>query len=367
MKIAIDARFMGTATGIGRYVSELIFNLEKIDKENHYFILINRENENKYNPRNLNFEKVIVDIPWYGIKEQIDIPKVLNKIKPDLVHFPHFNVPIFIKFPFVVTIHDLILTKYPSRRATTLSPIKYFIKNLLYRIIISHAVKKSKAIIAVSEFTKKDIVEFFKINSKKVFVTYEGVSRALVTNNDNSNILDTLNIKKDFLLYVGNAYPHKNLEFLVSVFNKFPNLENYELVLVGKEDYFYKRLKQYVVDNNFKNIIFAGFVDDENLSVLYKKCSVYVFPSLCEGFGLPPLEAMTNGAVVLSSNYSCLPEILKDCAIYFDPKNISDFVIKLEKILSNDVLKKDLRLNSHELLKDYSWEKMAEQTLEVYK
>lgn len=367
MKIVIDARFMGTATGIGRYVSELIFNLEKIDKENHYFILINRENENKYNPVNSNFEKVVVDIAWYGIKEQINIPKVLNKIKPDLVHFPHFNVPIFFKFPFVVTIHDLILTKYPSRRATTLSPIKYFMKNILYRIIISHAVKYSKAIIAVSEFTKKDIIDFFRISDKKVFVTYEGVSRALAINNENSNVLENLNIKKDFLFYVGNAYPHKNLEFLISSFNKFKNLENYELVLVGKEDYFYKRLKTFVKDGNFKNIIFAGFVDDENLSVLYKKCSAYIFPSLCEGFGLPPLEAMTNGAIVLSSNYSCLPEILKDSAIYFDPKDANDFIIKLEKILSNGPLKEELRIKSQELLKNYSWEKMAEQTLEIYK
>lgn len=367
MNIVIDARFLGTATGIGRYVSELVFGLEKIDFENRYFILINRENENKYNPKSSNFEKMVVDIPWYGLREQIDIPRVLNSIKPDLVHFPHFNVPIFLKFPFIVTIHDLILTRYPSRRATTLSPIKYFIKNILYRIIISHAVRYSKAIIAVSEFTKLDIVKFFKIKGEKVFVTYEGVSRALVTNNENSNILDKLNIKKDYLLYVGNAYPHKNLEFLVSAFNKYSNLENYELVLVGKEDYFYKRLKQHVRDNNFKNIIFAGFVDDSNLSVLYKKCSVYVFPSLCEGFGLPPLEAMTSGAVVLSSNYSCLPEILKDCAIYFNPKDESDFNDKLSKILSDNASKEDLRIKSQELLQNYSWEKMAKQTLEIYK
>ena len=367
LKIIIDARFMGTATGIGRYISELVLNLEKIDHKNDYYILINEENKDKYNPGNNNFHKIVVSIPWYGLKEQIQIPKILNKIKPDLVHFPHFNVPIFLKFPFVVTIHDLILTRYPSQRATTLSPIKYFLKNVLYRIVISHAVKSSKKIITVSEFTKKDIVEFFKINGDKIFVTYEGVSRALVGDNENSDVLSKLNIKKDFLLYVGNAYPHKNLEFLISSFNKFSNLENYELVLVGQEDYFYKRLKQFVIDNNFKNIIFAGFVDDENLSILYKKCSVYVFPSLCEGFGLPALEAIKNGAVVLSSNYSCLPEILKDCAIYFDPKNQNDFVEKLNKILTDNNLKEDLKLKSQELLKNYNWEKMAKQTLEIYK
>lgn len=368
MKIAIDARFLGTATGIGRYVSELVLNLEKLDNENNYYILINKENESKYSPANSNFEKVIVDIPWYGLKEQIQILRILKKIKPDLVHFPHFNVPVFSKFPFVATIHDLILTKYPSRRATTLSPIKYFLKNILYRIVISHAVKSSKKIITVSEFTKKDIVNTFKVKESKIIVTYEGVSDSFIDyQNKPSNILEKLNIKKDFFLYVGNAYPHKNLEFLISAFNKFPQHENYELVLVGREDYFYTRLKKYVSDNNFKNIIFAGYVSDSDLSYLYKKCAVYIFPSLYEGFGLPPLEAMKNNAIILSSNSSCLPEILKDSAIYFDPKNESDFLNKLELILSSGNLREDLREKSEKLLKVYNWEKMAEKTLEIYK
>ncbi len=367
LKIVIDARFLGTATGIGRYVSELVFHLEKIDHKNNYYVLINKENENKYASKSDNFEKVIVDIPWYGIKEQIELPKVLKKINPDLSHFPHFNVPILSKFPFIVTIHDLILTRYPSRRATTLSPIKYFLKNILYRIVISHAVKKSKKIITVSEFTKNDISNFFKTHKSKIIVTYEGVSDILTREeNKTSNILDELNVKDDFLLYVGNAYPHKNLEFLIRAFDKY-NDKNLKLLLVGKEDYFYKRLKQYVIDNKFSNIIFAGFINDSDLSYLYKKCSAYVFPSLCEGFGLPALEAMKNGAVVLSSNYSCLPEILKDSAIYFDPKDENDLITKLEKIFNDDELKEEIKIKSKKLLEEYSWEKMAKETLETYK
>ncbi len=366
MKIVIDARFLGTATGIGRYVSELVMGLENIDYENKYFILINRENENKYNPKNPNFEKVVVDIPWYGIKEQFKIPKILNKINPDLVHFPHFNILLFCKFPFVVTIHDLILTRYPSQRATTLSPLKYFFKNVLYRIIISRAVKKSKKIITVSQFTKNDIVKFFKVDSSKIVVTYEGVSDKLANiENNPSNILEKLNIKNKFLLYVGNAYPHKNLEFLISAFNKYHD-KDLKLVLVGREDYFYKRLKQYVSDNNISNIIFAGYVGDEDLLYLYQKCEAYVFPSLCEGFGLPSLEAMQNNAVVLSSNYSCLPEILRDCAIYFDPKNEEDFVDKLEIILNDYNLRDNLKIKSKKLLESYSWEKMVEETKSTF-
>lgn len=367
MKILIDARFLGTTTGIGRYVSELVIGLEKIDKENKYYVLINRENEDKYNPSNSNFEKVIVDIPWYGLREQFEIPKILNKIKPDLVHFPHFNTPFFCRYPFVVTIHDLILTRYPSQRATTLSPIKYFFKNILYRIIISRAVKKSKKIITVSEFTKNDIVKYFRVNDSKIIVTYEGVSDTLIKNENNaSSILEKLNIENKFLLYVGNAYPHKNLEFLINACSKYHDKE-LKLVLVGREDYFYKRLKQYVSGNNISNIIFAGYVRDEDLLYLYQKCEAYVFPSLCEGFGLPPLEAMQNNAVVLSSNYSCLPEILKDCAIYFDPKNEDDFVDKLQIVINDQDLRNRLRINSKQLLCEYSWEKMVEETLEVYR
>lgn len=366
MRILIDARFLGTATGIGRYVNELVIGLEKIDKENKYYILINYENSSKYSPVNSNFEKVVIDVAWYGIKEQFEIPKILNKIKPDLVHFPHFNIPFFCRFPFVVTIHDLILTKYPSQRATTLSPLKYFIKNLFYRIIINHAVKKSKKIITVSEFTKNDIVKYFRVNESKIIVIYEGVSDALIKNENNpSGILQKLNIDNKFLLYVGNAYPHKNLEFLINAFNKY-NDKELKLVLLGHEDYFYKRLKQFVIDNDFKNVIFAGYVSDKDLSSLYQKCEAYIFPSLCEGFGLPPLEAMQNGAVVLSSNYSCLPEILKDSVIYFDPKNEEDFVDKLQIILNDQDLRNCLRKDTKQLLGGYSWKKMVEETLEVY-
>ena len=144
MRIAIDARFFGTGTGIGRYIEQLILNLEKIDQENEYFILINKENEVKYQAQELNFKKVVVDIPWYGLEEQIKLPKVLKNLKVDLVHFPHFNVPFFYNQPFIVSIHDLILTKYPSQRATTLSPVKYSFKNFLYRMIIKHAINKAQ-------------------------------------------------------------------------------------------------------------------------------------------------------------------------------------------------------------------------------
>lgn len=379
MKIAIDARFFGTGTGIGRYIEQLILNLEKIvedpnqsggNLENQYFILINKENKDKYQPNNLNFKKIIVNIPWYGLKEQIKMPKILSQLQPDLVHFPHFNVPFFCKYPFIVSIHDLILTKYPSTRATTLSPLKYFLKNLLYKIVIHRAIKKSQAVITMANFTKKEIIQKFKLaetqsiaSVQKLKVIYEGVTK--LENNNLEVDFKKYGIEKKFILYVGNAYPHKNLEFMVRAFKNFS--QDYQLALVGRKDYFYERLEKFIQDLNLnKRIILTDYVPDEKLGAFYKNAQAYVFPSLCEGFGLPPLEALQFEIPVLSSNYSCLPEILEDSALYFNPKSKDDFLEKLNQILKNESLRNQLISNSKKTLLKYNWQKMARETLEIY-
>lgn len=364
MRIAIDARFLGTGTGIGRYVEQLILNLEKIDLENEYFILINKENEIKYQPLELNFKKIVVNIPWYGLEEQIKLPKVLKKIKVDLVHFPHFNVPFFYNQPFVVSIHDLILTKYPSRRATTLSPLKYFFKNCLYKLVINHAVCKSRAVITMANFTKNEIVNKFKVKSKKIKVIYEGVTK--LKKRDTKLNLEKYGINKNFILYVGNAYPHKNLEFLISAWQNLK--KDYQLVLVGKKDYFYERLEKFIKNLNLENkVILTGYVPDQDLAFFYQQAHVYVFPSLCEGFGLPPLEAMRFSLPVLTSNASCLPEILENSVLYFCPKDQDDFLEKVNKIINDEELRKELIINSQKLLFKYNWETMAKEIIEIYK
>jgi glycosyltransferase involved in cell wall biosynthesis len=364
MKIVIDARFFGSGTGIGRYIEQLILNLEKIDLKNKYFVLINQEHQNKYTPSESNFKKIVVNIPWYGLKEQIKILLVLSRIKPDLVHFPHFNVPFFYNQPFVVSIHDLILTKYSSQRATTLSPVQYFFKNLLYRIIIQHAVKKSQAIITMAKFTKKEIVKEFNCSESKVKVIYEGVTK--LENNNTEVDLKKYGITKDFVLYVGNAYPHKNLEFLIKSFQNFK--KDYQLVLVGRKDYFYQRLEKLVKDLNLEDkIILTGYVSDQELASFYKQAQTYIFPSLCEGFGLPPLEAMQFNLPVLVSNTSCLPEILGDSALYFYPKDQDSFLERLSQIIDNQELREQLIINSQRLLLKYNWETMTKETLKIYK
>jgi glycosyltransferase involved in cell wall biosynthesis len=386
-RIGIDARFYGPlGKGLGRYIQEVTDNILEMDKENQYIIFLNKDNYDELSANKKNVEKVLVDVRWYTLKEQLIMPFLIWKKKLDLIHFPHFNVPIFVPTKFVVTIHDLILTKFPTPRATTLGPVLYKLKNAAYKIIIHAAIKRAKKIFAVSEFTKKDIIEQFRAPSDKIKVTYEGVAdtikeekrRDFHTNefySDDRKTLLSYNIKKKFFLYVGNAYPHKNLERLLEVFSRFRRqYSNIQLILVGKDDYFYKRLKEKAKKNDLwmekegsNPVVFAGYVKDEDLRVLYRNALAYVFPSCYEGFGLPPLEAMANNCLVLSSNRASMPEVLGEAAIYFDPEKEEDIIDKLKQAIHLDIdTAKELKRRGAEQVKKYSWQKCAQNTHEIY-
>lgn len=177
MKIGIDARFYGPKQkGLGRYVQKLVDNLEKTDSDNQYFIFLRRANWSDYQPTNPNFQKVLADYRWYGLGEQILMPWKIRRAGLDLIHFPHFNVPIFCRRPFLVTIHDLVLKNFPTRRASTLGPFLYALKNLAYRLVIWSAVKRAKKIITVSNYTKQDILKYYQVKPEKIKVIYEGIS-----------------------------------------------------------------------------------------------------------------------------------------------------------------------------------------------
>jgi glycosyltransferase involved in cell wall biosynthesis len=379
--IGIDARFYGPKQkGLGRYVQKLIENLEKIDFKNQYIIFLRKENWNEYQPKNPSFRKVLADCRWYTLKEQILMPLKIRQAKVDLMHFPHFNLPVFYFGPFVVTIHDLVLKRFPTRRASTLGPLLYWLKNLIYQLIIFLAVKRAKKIITVSNYTKNDILKFFKVKSEKIEVIYEGspaVGEFLQERGGlpHDDILQKLNINKPYLIYVGNAYPHKNLERMILAFGKLVKEDiNHQLILVGGMDYFYQRLKKFVKDleNRFfekglsSQIIFTDFVSDDELRVLYQNASLYVFPSLCEGFGLPPLEAMAYGLPVVCSNTSCLPEILGPAATYFNPADPQEMAKTIRQVLEDKDLKEKLVLEGFKRAKGYCWSKMARETLAIY-
>lgn len=369
MKILIDARMYGAKQGgLGRYTEELIKELEKQVTSDNFVILLNKENWDDYKPKNKNFKKILANIPWYSLKEQTQLPGIIKKEHPDLVHFPHWNIPLLYRQPFLVTIHDLILIHYPDRRASTLSPIKYFFKYLMFKIILRHALKKSRGIITPSNFTKQDIIKTYNIPEKKITSIHLAPKNKIANRSEEQKkqTLEKYKIIKPFILYVGSAYPHKNLENLIKAWELFSDQysKNYQLVLSGKKDYFYKRLEK---EMNTKNIIFTDFTSNEEQADLYSQASLYIFPSLYEGFGLPPLEAMTYNTPVASSEASCLPEILRDACFYFNPHNLEEIAKTINLSLTDIKKRQEKQEKAQELLKKYSGKKTTTSTLVVYK
>lgn len=388
MRIGIDARFFGPrAKGLGRYTQKLIEELELIDDQNDYVIFLRRENFDEYQPQSLHFKKVLADYRWYSLGEQLFFPWLIYSQRIDLMHFTHFNLPVFYLKSYIVTIHDLILQHFGTARGHLLGKVRYWFKSLGYKIVIYLAVWRSKKIITVSEYVKNDIIKFFGITPDKVEVVYEGspprnpltyeASESQMTANKeqstNSEILNKYGIKKPYLLYVGNAYPHKNLPRLIEAFKilREEGQSNLRLVMIGGEDYFYKQLKKENCDDSGicfgGGIIFTGYVPDDKLRGLYADASLYIFPSLCEGFGLPPLEAMAQGVPVVASSATCLPEILGEAAYYFDAESSADMAVKIKEVFENEGLHKKLIAQGFEQIKKYSWKKMAEKTYRLYR
>ena len=374
MRIGIDARMIGSGYGIGRYIEQLVTHLLKIDNENEYVFFVMEHGT--WNMEQLrvkckmsNVKCVPVRIPWYSWKEQVKLKPIIKKAKVDLMHFPHWNVPLTYNDPFVVTIHDLIMFHYPRPEATTLGPLKYWAKDRAHRLVIRHAVRAAKHILTTSEFTKQDVHKTLAVPLEKMTTTYQapfGDKESRIRNQE-LGINSKFQIQKTYVLYVGAAYPHKNLEGLLKAWTIFQEKYGgeYQLVLVGKEDYFWRRLMSNV-KCQMSNVVCTGFVSDVELGELYKSASLFVMPSLYEGFGLPPLEAMAHDVPVVSSNRTCLPEVLGEAALYFDPENYEQMAEVMWRGLTDEDVRFALKENAREELKRYSGNKLAEETLRAY-
>lgn len=359
MRIGIDARMINES-GIGRYTRNLLQNLQKIDKKNEYIVFLLGESfESLVFKRN--FSKARADFRWYTVSEQLKFPNLLSRYELDLVHFPHFNVPILYRGKFVLTIHDLIHQHFQMRKASSLDPFKYKIKTLGYSLVFNSAVKRAVTIFTPTNFVKEQLISECGLDYGKIVVTPEAVEEKIIrlAGRKSKKIIDG-----DYLFYVGNVHPHKNMDKVIEAFEvlkiKHPALK---LVLSGKNNYFWERLKS---RHQTPDIIYTGYVTDEQLVALYKGAQVFVMPSLEEGFGIPVLEAMACDCPVVASDIGAIREVGESGAVYFNPMNTDDIAEKIDQIISDEKLKERLKNEGKKRVGKFSWERMAKQTMEVY-
>lgn len=370
MRIGIDARMLGPNVGgggLGRYVEELVVKLEQLDHKNRYVLFLREGGQGGKIDEGAKVEKRVTNIHWYTLKEQLMMPRLIDRERLDLVHFPHWNVPLMLRTPFVVTIHDLILLEEPnSAKSTTRHPFIHWSKRLAHRIVLRCALKRARAIIAVSHYTKSSILTHFPwIPSEKIHVIYEGLTQFP---SPSPTHLPTYP-PTPYFLYVGNAYPHKNLETLLHAFSLFHKLHpEVRLILAGRGDVFYERLQRESsrLDLPTNAVEFILNPSDADLANLYRGATLYLFPSRSEGFGLPPLEAMSFGVPVAAARRTSLPEILGDAVMWFDPDNIEEMIRVMETILTDNALRDSLVSKGFEQIKRYSWATMAREILKIY-
>lgn len=370
MRIGIDARMLDPNVGgggLGRYVEELVHELTQLDHKNRYLLFLKDAEQVEKVDEVEKVEKRIANIHWYTLKEQLVMPGIIDREHLDLIHFPHWNVPLFLRTPFVLTIHDLILLDEPgSAKATTRHPLVYLAKRIAHRIVLHRALKRARAIIAVSQYTKSAILCHFPwVPSEKIHVVYEGLTNLSHLPTSAPSHLST----SPYFLYIGNAYPHKNLESLLHAFSFFHKLHpDVRLVLAGRNDIFYERLKRELaeIDVPPDHVEFLLNPTDEELAHLYRGATLYLFPSRSEGFGLPPLEAMSFGVPVAAARRTSLPEILGDAALWFNPDDIESMVEAMETALTDKNLRAQLIQKGFEQIKRYSWISMAREIMEIY-
>ncbi len=368
MRIGIDARMFGpeSTTGIGAYIKNLIEELLLIDNKNEYVLFLKEPVYSSYICPNERVKKVKVDIPWYSLSEQLKFPFILFKENLDLVHFPHFNAAVFYPKKFIVTVHDITPRFFPGPLAK-----KNILRRIGYNLVFKLSVLRAKKIITISEHTKNNLINYYKINPNKIEITYLGVNDSFQPVTDSQQLVNVKNkyrISKPFILYLGVWRDHKNLPNLIHAFEilKKGGLDA-QLVLGGQPDERYPEINLTIEKSEFKeDIVCPGFVDQIDLPALYTAAEIFALPSFCEGFGLVALEALSCNTPVVASNTTSLPEILKGNAKYFDPHNSKQMAEVILNVLSDELYRKNVRNGYQELSKIYKWKKTAEETLNIY-
>ncbi len=368
-KIVFDARMYGLShAGIGRYIKNLLINLKPLIVDYELVLLVNQDELKEIKSdlgQTVNY--VLAKSDHYSFGEQLEIPRLISKIKPDLVHFPHFNAPLLTRAPFVVTIHDLIKHYFHGKESTTKAQWLHWLKYVGYHVQVKFALKHSQLIFVPSNFWQKKLTQDFGINKDKIMVTYEAVDSSFIKKTKNTTgeaVVKKYQLNRPFIVYTGSVYPHKNLHNLLLAVKQIPDLQ---LAVVCSRDVFVSRMEQLSKKLKVGNRVkFLGFVPDNDLISIYQHAVALVQPSLMEGFGLTGLEAMAADCPVLASEESCLPEIYGRAAIYFEPTKPDDIAEKIRQVIDNEDLAVRLRKKGQAQIKKYSWQMTAEKTFKGY-
>lgn len=378
INIIIDCRILDT--GIGRYLKNLLFFLYKNHANEINLKLIGPKNsiEEFFKEKGINGKNIqIVDFsaPIYSIQEQIILPRIINRILEDneatknIVFVPHYNVPLCLKngTNLVVTIHDITPLKFPN----WFSPIR----SKILEIVLKSAFKKAKKIITVSNYIKQDLIKYFstiKDLERKIEVIYNGFNPeefSPLPEEEVNKILEKYSLpKKKYLLFVGRRKEHKNIDRLIVAFKRiledFPDMF---LVIVGpklkEEDFVDKTIEREEVTGR---VICIDGVRDKELIGIYQSARLFVFPSLSEGFGFPPLEAMSLGVPVVASNTSSIPEVVNNSAVLVNPYDVDDIYQGIKKVLEDPILEKEIVERGKERVKFFRWEETVEKLLYVF-
>ena len=374
MRICLDARvIIDKLTGLGNYTYNLVKHLLMLDSENEYIVLINRSLTDQHPIKHLeqkNLTKRFVQIPEVTPQQQVMVPFELLKQKPDIYHYPNFDLPVFQPYNSIFTVHDLTYLKHDD-----LYMNGRWIKNFYTKAIMSLAARKSKKIIAVSASTKSDLLEILKVPEHKVDVIHEGLDEIYFngslsnTRSDFFNKNFALNDGAEYFLFIGERRPHKNLVRLIEAFFIFkqraPN--KIKLVIGGKKYASYDEPERKVQELNLTNeVIFLGYIPEDDLQLLYKNARCFIFISIYEGFGIPILEAMACGTPIITSNISAMPEVAGEAALTVNPYNVDEIAEVMHQITCDSNMSQRLVDTGLKRVKNFSWNNAAEKTLELY-
>jgi len=372
LRIGIDCRLSGKQhAGIGRYIENLVQRLP-VDQHIEWILFFHDQKQADEVLQSFNHSTIrplvkLIPVKHYSLAEQLKLPQVFMAAKLDLLHVPHFNVPIFYHGKLVVTIHDLLWHEQKGTGVTTLPKWQYWLKYLGYRLVASQAIYKANKIIVPSETIKQTLSRYYPQAQKKVVVIKEGIDRKfqkLKTKNQKT-ITYTLHPTPYTLLYVGSLYPHKNLELVFQALKQLPEVK---LNIVSARSAFRDKLEHQTQASNLKHqISFLGYILDKELIKLYHSSLALVQPSLSEGFGLTGVEAMAAGCPVLASDIPVFKEIYGQAAIYFDPKSTESLIKAIEQLRQLSNLERNkLIKKGREQTKQYSWDEMVKETIKVY-